>query len=92
MVGFVDVATEPAAGNEATLGAIACTLAGIKDWTFLLGPRLRGRVGDAFAARLPDYRSELVPRRWPCSVPVAGPLISSRRPQSCSASPRRAAQ
>ena len=81
MLAVVTLQRNPAAGSEATLGAIAYTLAAIKDWTFLLGPGFVVGVGNGLLLGYLMYRSELVPRRMAMLGLVAGPLIfiSGRR-------------
>lgn len=75
MLAVVTLQRNPAAGSEATLGAIAYTLAAIKDWTFLLGPGFVVGVGNGLLLGYLMYRSELVPKRMAMLGLVAGPLI-----------------
>ena len=75
MVAVVTLQRNPSAGAEATLGAIAYTLAAIKDWTFLLGPGFVVGIGNGLLLGYLMYRSELVPRRMAMLGLVAGPLI-----------------
>ena len=75
MLTVVTLQQNPSAGSEATLGAIAYTLAAIKDWTFLLGPGFVVGVGNGLLLGYLMYRSELVPRRMAMLGLVGGPLI-----------------
>jgi hypothetical protein len=75
MLAVVTLQRNPAAGSEATLGAIAYTLAAIKDWTFLLGPGFVVGVGNGLLLGYLMYRSELVPRRMAVLGLVGGSLI-----------------
>ena len=75
MVAVVTLQRNPSAGSQATLGAIAYTLAAIKDWTFLLGPGFVVGIGNGVLLGYLMYRSELVPRRMAMLGLVAGPLI-----------------
>jgi hypothetical protein len=53
----------------------AYTLAGIKDWTFLLGPGWVVGWGNGLILGYLMYRSELVPRRAAWLGLIGGPLI-----------------
>ena len=75
MLAVVTLQRNPSAGTEATLGAIAYTLAAIKDWTFLLGPGFIVGVGNGLLLGYLMYQSELVPRPMAVLGLVAGPLI-----------------
>jgi hypothetical protein len=56
-------------------GALAQSLAAIKDWTFLLGPGFVVGVGNGLLLGYLMYRSGLVPRRMAVLGLVGGPLI-----------------
>jgi hypothetical protein len=56
-------------------GALAFTLAAIKDWTFLLGPGFIVGLGNGLTLGYLMYRSGLVPRRMAILGLVGGPLI-----------------
>ena len=56
-------------------GAIAYTLAALKDWTFLLGPGFIVGWGNGLILGYLMYTSELVPRRLALFGLVGGPLI-----------------
>jgi peptidoglycan/LPS O-acetylase OafA/YrhL len=56
-------------------GAIAYTLAEIKDWTFILGPGFVVGWGNGLILGYLMYRSGLVPRRLAMFGLVGGPLI-----------------
>jgi hypothetical protein len=56
-------------------GAIAYTLAAIKDWTFILGPGFVVGVGNGLILGYLMYRSGLVPRRLAVLGLIGGPLI-----------------
>ena len=75
MLAVVTLQRNPSAGSQATLGAIAYTLAAIKDWTFLLGPGFMVGVGNGLLLGYLMYRSELVPKPMAMLGLVAGPLI-----------------
>jgi hypothetical protein len=75
MLAVVTLQRNPAAGGQATLGAIAYTLAAIKDWTFLLGPGFVVGIGNGLLLGYLMYRSELVPKRMAMLGLVAGTLI-----------------
>jgi uncharacterized protein DUF4386 len=59
----------------ASEGTVAYTLAGIKDWTFLLGPGWVVGWGNGLILGYLMYRSELVPRRACWLGLIGGPLI-----------------
>ena len=75
MLAVVTLQRNPSAGSQATLGAIAYTLAAIKDWTFLLGPGFVVGVGNGLLLGYLMYQSELVPKPMAMLGLVAGPLI-----------------
>jgi hypothetical protein len=56
-------------------GALAFTLAALKDWTFLLGPGFIVGLGNGITLGYLMYRSGLVPRRMAILGLVGGPLI-----------------
>jgi hypothetical protein len=56
-------------------GALAFTLAAIKDWTFLLGPGFIVGLGNGLMLGYLMYRSGLVPRRMAILGLIGGPLI-----------------
>jgi Domain of unknown function (DUF4386) len=72
MLGIVTLHRESAGGNE---GAIAYTLAAIKDWTFLLGPNWVVGWGNGLILGYMMYRTQLVPRPWPWLGLIGGPLL-----------------
>jgi hypothetical protein len=75
MLAVVTLQRNPSAGTAATLGAIAYTLAAIKDWTFLLGPGFVVGIGNGLLLGYLMYRSELVPKRMAVLGLIAGPLL-----------------
>ena len=56
-------------------GALAFTLAAIKDWTFLLGPGFIVGLGNGLTLGYLMYRSGLVPRRMAVLGLIGGPLV-----------------
>lgn len=72
VLSVVTLSNENAGGDE---GAIAYTLAALKDWTFLLGPGFIVGWGNGLILGYLMYRSELVPRRLAYFGLVGGPLI-----------------
>ena len=75
VLAVVTLQQNPSEGTEATLGAIAYTLAAIKDWTFLLGPGFVVGIGNGLILGYLMYRSELIPRRMAMLGLVAGPVL-----------------
>jgi len=71
VLSIVTLSQQDAGGDE---GAIAYTLAALKDWTFLLGPGFVVGVGNGLILGYLMYRSELVPRRLAMFGLVGGPL------------------
>jgi hypothetical protein len=61
--------------DEGSFGAIAYTLAAIKDWTFLLGPGFVVGIGNGMLLGYLMYRSGLIPQRMAWLGLVGGPLI-----------------
>jgi Domain of unknown function (DUF4386) len=61
------------AGADA--GALAYSLAAIKDWTFILGPGFIVGLGNGLMLGYLMYRSGLVPRRMAMLGLIGGPLI-----------------
>jgi Domain of unknown function (DUF4386) len=61
--------------DEGTFGAIAYTLAAIKDWTFLLGPGFVVGIGNGMILGYLMYRSALVPSWMAMLGLIGGPLI-----------------
>jgi hypothetical protein len=59
VLGIITLTQQAAGANE---GTVAYTLAGIKDWTFLLGPGWVVGWGNGLILAYLLYRSELVPR------------------------------
>jgi hypothetical protein len=59
VLGIITLTQQAAGANE---GTVAYTLAGIKDWTFLLGPGWVVGWGNGLILGYLMYRSELVPR------------------------------
>jgi hypothetical protein len=72
VLGILTLRNQVAGGSE---GTIAYTLAGIKDWTFLLGPGWVVGWGNGLILGYLMYRSELVPRRVAWLGLVGGTLI-----------------
>ena len=72
VLGIITLRQEAAGAAE---GAVAYTLAAIKDWTFLLGPGWVVGWGNGLILGYLMYRSELVPRRMAWLGLVGGPLI-----------------
>jgi hypothetical protein len=72
VLSIVTLSQEPSGGDE---GAIAYTLAALKDWTFILGPGFVVGVGNGLMLGYLMYRSALVPQRLAMFGLVGGPLI-----------------
>jgi hypothetical protein len=72
VLSVVTLSQQDAGGNE---GAIAYTLAALKDWTFILGPGWVVGWGNGLILGYLMYRSGLVPRRLAMFGLVGGPLI-----------------
>jgi len=72
VLSIVTLSQENAGGDE---GAIAYTLAALKDWTFILGPGFVVGWGNGLILGYLMYRSALVPRRLAMFGLVGGPLI-----------------
>jgi hypothetical protein len=72
VLSIVTLSQQDAGGNE---GAIAYTLAALKDWTFLLGPGWVVGWGNGLILGYLMYRSGLVPRWLAIVGLVGGPLI-----------------
>ena len=72
VLGVVTLQKETAGPNE---GTIAYALAGIKDWTFLLGPGWVVGWGNGLILGYMMYRSRLVPRPWPWLGMIGGPML-----------------
>jgi hypothetical protein len=72
VLSIVTLANEDAGGDE---GAIAYTLAALKDWTFLLGPGFVVGWGNGLILGYLMYTSGLVPPRLALFGLVGGPLI-----------------
>jgi hypothetical protein len=72
VLSIVTLSQHDAGGDE---GAIAYTLAALKDWTFILGPGWVVGWGNGLILGYLMYRSELVPRRLAMFGLVGGPLI-----------------
>src|SRR3954466_575379 len=78
LVGIVSVLAVVTLRNQVagpSEGAVAYTLAAIKDWTFLLGPGWVVGWGNGLILGYLMYRSELVPRRAAWLGLIGGPLI-----------------
>jgi hypothetical protein len=73
VLGIITLRNQAAGANE---GAIAYTLAAIKDWTFLLGPGWVVGWGNGLILGYLMYRTQLVPRPWPWLGLIGGPLLS----------------
>jgi hypothetical protein len=72
VLGIITLRNETAGANE---GAIAYTLAAIKDWTFLLGPGWVVGWGNGLILGYLMFRTRLVPRPWPWLGLIGGPLL-----------------
>jgi hypothetical protein len=72
VLSIVTLSQETSGGDE---GAIAYTLAALKDWTFILGPGFVVGWGNGLILGYLMYRSGLVPRLLPVLGLVGGPLI-----------------
>ena len=72
VLGIITLRNQVAGAAE---GTVAYTLAGIKDWTFLLGPGWVVGWGNGLILGYLMYRSELVPRRAAWLGLVGGPLL-----------------
>src|SRR5438445_6498798 len=72
MLGIITLRQQVAGAAE---GTVAYTLAGIKDWTFLLGPGWVVGWGNGLILGYLMYRSGLVPRRACWLGLIGGPLI-----------------
>jgi hypothetical protein len=72
VLGIITLRNQVAGGAE---GTVAYTLAGIKDWTFLLGPGWVVGWGNGLILGYLMYRSGLVPRRPALLGLIGGPLI-----------------
>jgi hypothetical protein len=78
LVGILAVLSIVTLGQEdpgAEAGLIGYTLAGIKDWTFILGPGWVVGVGNGLILGYLMYRSGLVPRPLAALGLIGGPLI-----------------
>jgi hypothetical protein len=71
VLSIVTLSNQDAGGDE---GAIAYTLAALKDWTFILGPGFMVGWGNGLILGYLMYASELVPRRLAMFGLVGGPL------------------
>jgi Domain of unknown function (DUF4386) len=72
VLGIITLRNQVAGPSE---GTVAYTLAGIKDWTFLLGPGWVVGWGNGLILGYLMYRSELVPRRAAWLGLIGGSLI-----------------
>jgi hypothetical protein len=72
VLSIVTLSQQDAGGDE---GAIAYTLAALKDWTFILGPGWVVGWGNGLILGYLMYRSGLVPPRLAMFGLVGGPLI-----------------
>lgn len=72
VLSIVTLSQQDAGGEE---GAIAYTLAALKDWTFILGPGWTVGWGNGLILGYLMYRSGLVPRRLAMFGLVGGPLL-----------------
>ena len=61
--------------DDPSAGALAVSLAAIKDWTFLLGPGVMVGIGNGLILGYLMYRSQLVPRRMAMLGLIGGPLV-----------------
>jgi Domain of unknown function (DUF4386) len=73
VLSVVTLSQQDAGGDE---GAIAYTLAALKDWTFLLGPGFTVGWGNGLILGYLMYRSGLMPRGLAMLGLVGGPLIT----------------
>jgi hypothetical protein len=72
VLGIITLRNQVAGASE---GTVAYTLAGVKDWTFLLGPGWVVGWGNGLILGYLMYRSGLVPRRAAWLGLIGGPLI-----------------
>ena len=72
MLEIITLRSQVAGGAE---GTVAYTLAGMKDWTFLLGPGWVVGWGNGLILGYLMYRSGLVPRRATWLGLIGGPLV-----------------
>ena len=75
VLGIITLTQQVAGANE---GTVAYTLAGIKDWTFLLGPGWVVGWGNGLILGYLMYRSELVPRAACWLGFIGGTLLIAR--------------
>jgi uncharacterized protein DUF4386 len=75
VLAIVTLQQHPSAASHETSGALAYTLADLKDWTFLLGPGFVVGVGNGLLFGYLMYRSGLVPPRMALLGLVGGPLL-----------------
>src|SRR4051794_20770844 len=87
VLGIVTLRNQVAGGSE---GTVAYTLAGIKDWTFLLGPGWVVGWGNGLILGYLMYRSQLVPRAacWLGLIGGAGPIVTGAPPPFPAQHPR----
>src|SRR6185436_20748144 len=71
VLSIVTLSQQNAGGDE---GAIAYTLAALKDWTFILGPGFIVGWGNGLILGYLMYRSRLVPHWMPWLGLIGGPL------------------
>src|SRR5215216_4955675 len=74
VLGIITLRNQVAGAAE---GTVAYTLAGIKDWTFLLGPGWVVGWGNGLILGYLMYRSQLVPRGACWLGLIGGPLITA---------------
>jgi uncharacterized protein DUF4386 len=72
VLSIVTLSQQDAGGDE---GAIAYTLAALKDWTFLLGPGFIVGWGNGLILGYLMYASDLVPRKLALFGIVGGPVL-----------------
>jgi hypothetical protein len=72
VLSIVTLSQQNAGGDE---GAIAYTLAALKDWTFILGPGFVVGIGNGLMLGYLMYASGLVPRSLAVLGLIGGPLI-----------------
>jgi hypothetical protein len=75
VLAIVTLQQDASAIDDSSVGAIAYTLAAIKDWTFLLGPGFVVGIGNGLLLGYLMYRSGLVPPRMAWLGLIGGPLI-----------------
>jgi uncharacterized protein DUF4386 len=75
VLAVVSLRQDAAGADEGSLGALAYSLAAIKDWTFVLGPGFIVGLGNGLLLGYLMYRSGLVPRPMAVLGLIGGPLV-----------------